>query len=318
MKSKKQITPLTWILIPFALWGLFTIFIQANNEPAQKAQFQDEFNQHYQVYALNLPESLDLAGEPTPINIPQVAEKLDRELLVNTYWQSNMLLLLKRSHKYFPIIEPILAKNNVPNDFKYLAVIESGLQQITSPSGAKGFWQIMKTTGKEYGLEINAEVDERYHIALSTQAACDYLNQAYERFGSWTLAAASYNMGMGGLSKQLNKQEVGSYYDLLLNVETGRYVYRILAVKEIMEHAQTYGFEFREDQLWVYPQTEVITVANSIPNLAQFAKSHEINYNILKEFNPWLRSNSLTISTGNSYDIKIPITALKPALQTPH
>lgn len=316
MTIQIRTSQITLLFLPIVTFVIVYLFTGSTNEPAVKKSYQEQFNDDYKVYALNLPESTSFAGENIPIKIPMVAEKLDRELLVNTYWQSNTLLLLKRSNKYFPIIVPILKKNGIPEDFKYLAVIESGLTQITSPAGAKGFWQIMKSTGKEYGLEIYSEVDERYHIEKSTQAACDYLNMAHNKFGNWTLAAASYNMGMGGLNNQLKKQQVNSYYDLLLNSETGRYVYRIIAAKEILSHPENFGFQYREDQLWHYPQTNKVEIDTSISNLAEFAKAQGINYNILKEFNPWLRSNTLKVSEGNSYEIEIPIEELKPKYQT--
>ena len=177
-----------------------------------------------------------------PLNKEDIRERIDRELLVNTYWQSNGLLLLKRSKKYFPIIEPILERYGIPDDFKYLAVIESGLTQAVSPARAVGFWQILKTTGRELGLEVNANVDERYHIEKATIAACKYLNASKIRFGSWTLAAAAYNAGNAGIEKYLTQQKVDNYYDLLLGQETGRYVFRIVAIKEIIENYEKYGF----------------------------------------------------------------------------
>ena len=196
----------------------------------------------YNIYAIETPEVLDFCGESMPIHTPDIRERIDRELLVNTYWQSNGLLMFKRAKRYFPIIEPILESYGVPNDFKYLALIESGLQNVTSSAGAKGFWQIMKPTGKEYGLEINSNVDERNNLELSTIVACKYLLKAKAEFGNWTLAAASYNAGIRGVSKQLERQAVSSYYDLLLGEETGRYMFRIVALKEIMTHPKKYGF----------------------------------------------------------------------------
>ena len=200
----------------------------------------------YNVYALPLPDNLNFAGEPVPVQNPDIKERMDRELLVNTYWQSNGLLLFKRANKYFPIIEPILKEEGVPEDLKYLAVIESGLTQAVSPARATGFWQILKETGKEYGLEVNDNVDERYHIEKSTRAACKYLKASKERFGSWTLAAAAYNAGNYGVSREMERQNVNGYYDLLLGEETGRYVFRILALKEILSNPGKYGFNFQE------------------------------------------------------------------------
>ncbi len=245
--------------------------------------------------------------ERVPLNIQHIKERVDRELLVNTYWQSNGLLMFKRANKYFPIIEPILKKNGVPDDFKYLAIVESGLQNVTSPAGAKGIWQIMKGTGKEYGLEINKNVDERYHLEKATQVACDYLKKAKQQFGSWTLAAAAYNAGMNGISSALEKQQVNNYYELLLGTETERYIPRIIAVKEILNHPKRYGFLFTKDDLYTLPKTRLISVDTAITNIATFSKQMGINYKIMKIHNPWLRENKLNNKSRKLYLIKIPI-----------
>jgi hypothetical protein len=258
------------------------------------------------VYALPIPEKMDFAGEPVPLDEPDIRERLDRELLVNTYWQSNGLLLIKRAHKYFPIIEPILKEEGVPDDFKYLALAESGLTQIVSPAGATGFWQFMEGTGKEYGLEINENIDERYHIELATHAACEYLKDAKEKFGTWTLAAASYNAGFFGISHQQERQEANDYYDLLLNEQTERYVFRILALKEIMENAHAYGFNFDEEDLYTLVPTNIVEVDTAVASFPDFAKKFGINYKILKIHNPWLRDDHLVNKTGKNYKIKIP------------
>ena len=258
------------------------------------------------VYALKIPEVLDFSGEQTPLNSPDIKERLDKELLVNTYWQSNMMLLLKRSNKWFPTLEKILKEEGVPEDFKFLAVIESGLENLRSPKGAKGFWQLMPATAKEYGLEVNNNVDERYHIEKSTRVACKYLLKAKERFGSWTLAAAAYNRGMYGIDRLLEKQKVDNYYDLLLNKETSRYVFRILAVKEIMSHPDRYGFIYEENDL--YQPIPVIKIGIDIPiiNIAEYAKKQGINYKLLKIHNPWLIQNHLNNNSRKHYEIEIP------------
>lgn len=305
---------ISFLIVPLALFGAIQLFSFSKDEVAETKEYQHSFNTDYKIYALNVPENLFFAEEKVPLQLLDVHEKLDRELLVNTYWQSNTLLYLKRANKYFPIIEPILKKNGIPEDFKYLAVIESGLTPIVSPAGAAGFWQIMKTTGKEMGLEINSEVDERYHVAKATEVACKYLNDAYAKFGSWTLAAASYNMGMGGLNRQLTKQQVQTYYDLKLNSETGRYVYRIMAAKEILSTPKKYGFQYRENQLWNGVQTEELKVTQTVSDLAIFAKDLGINYKILKEYNPWLRSNSLTLKSVSEYTFDIPKKEFLPLL----
>jgi len=276
------------------------------NEDENTVSEETYTSEYYKIKALKIPENLNFAGEPVPLNKPDIKERVDRELLVNTYWQSNGLLMFKRAHKFFPIIEPILAKNNVPDDFKYLALIESGLQNVTSPAGAKGFWQIMSATGKERGLEINSNVDERYHLEKATQAACDYLIGAHEKFGNWTAAAASYNAGLYGISSKMEKQQVSDYYDLLLADETERYLPRIVAVKEIISNPKKYGFIFEKEDLYTLLPTKIVKVDTAITNIASFAKKYNINYKILKEYNPWLRENKLKNRSGKMYEIKIP------------
>ena len=260
----------------------------------------------YQIRAFDLPKKLDFAGEAVPLHLSDVRERLDRELLVNVYWQSNGLLLIKRAHKFFPIIEPILHKNGVPNDFKYLALIESGLMNVVSPSGAAGFWQFMKNTAKEYNLEMEDTVDERYHLEKATEAACLYLKKAKAEMGNWTLAAAAYNAGKAGIRNQLNKQLVSSYYDLHLNNETSRYVFRILAIKEIMKNPKKYGFYYKKEQLYDLDPVQYITVDSTITNLAEFAKQYNTNYKTIRLLNPWIRDFSLQNKNGKTYVIKVP------------
>lgn len=264
------------------------------------------FASSYRIDALSIPDALDFCGESMPLNVPDISEKIDRELLVNTYWQSNALLLFKRSNKYFPIIEPILKSYGIPDDFKYLALIESGLMNVTSPAGAKGFWQIMKSTGKEYGLEINSNVDERYNLILSTQVACQYLSEAKSKFGSWTLAAAAYNAGMQGIDKELKRQSVNGYYDLLLGEETGRYIFRIVALKEILNHPKRYGFNFESSDLYSYAPTYTVEVDTAVADFVYFAKQFGINYKQLKIHNPWLREKFLNNKSRKKYSIEIP------------
>ena len=261
----------------------------------------------YEIQALQLPEDLNLAGELVPIDRQHIRERMDRELLVNTYWQSNGLLLLKRANKYFPILEPLLKKYGLPDDFKYLAVAESALIDETSSAGAAGMWHFMKSTGKEYGLEINQNVDERYHIEKSTKVAAAYLIKAKERFGSWTLAAAAYNAGNYGVSRRLEAQGVTSYYDAFLPNETERYVLRIIALKEVMSNPRKYGFKFEEKDLYRMAKTRTVKVDSTITNIALFAKQFGINYKELKLHNAWLRENKLNNKSHKMYEIKIPI-----------
>jgi hypothetical protein len=260
----------------------------------------------YNVYALEMPEGLNFAGEAVPIESPDIYERMDRELLVNTYWQSNGLLMFKRAQKYFPIIEPILKKNGIPEDFKYLAVIESGLTNAVSPAGARGFWQIMKATGRENGLEVNSNVDERYNLVLATEVACKYLKDAKDNLGSWTLAAAAYNAGNAGVSRRLKEQGVNDYYDLLLGEETGRYMFRIVALKEILSSPSKYGFNFNKSDLYKGVPTYKVEVDTAVTDFSKFAKRFGINYKILKIHNPWLREQHLNNKSRKSYTIEIP------------
>ncbi|WP_178988929.1 lytic transglycosylase domain-containing protein [Winogradskyella schleiferi] len=268
---------------------------------------EDPIVNNYNVYALEMPENLNFAGEAVPIENPDIYERMDRELLVNTYWQSNGLLMFKRAQKYFPIIEPILKKNGVPDDFKYLAVIESGLiQTAKSPAGASGVWQIMSATGRENGLEVNDNVDERYNLEKATEVACHYLKKAKESLGSWTKAAAAYNAGNYGVSRRLKEQDVTGYYDLLLGEETGRYVFRIVALKEILSNPSKYGFNFNKSHLYKSVPTHKVEVDTAVTDFAQFAKHFGINYKILKLHNPWLREPHLNNKTRKTYLIDIP------------
>ena len=290
------------------------ISIQAVQEPATATNGNDHYvnneedkvTKDYNVYALPMPDNLNFAGERVPIEDPDIYERMDRELLVNTYWQSNALLLMKRANKYFPVIEPILKEYGVPEDFKYVAVIESSLTQAVSPAKATGFWQLMEGTGKDYKLEINSNVDERYHIEKSTRAAAEYLLRSKKQFGSWTMAAAAYNAGNLGVSRQVDRQGVSGYYDLLLNEETGRYVFRILALKEIMSNPRKYGFNFNDEHLYKPIPTYTVKVDSPVKDFAEFSKLHGINYKILKLHNPWLREAHLSNTSKKVYEIVIP------------
>ena len=288
--------------------AVLVIFLCVNavQNPATDENLTVKIHNDYNVYALPMPDSPSFSGEPVPIENPDIRERLDRELLVNTYWQSNALLLFKRANKYFPIIEPILAEEGIPDDFKYLAVIESGLTNAVSPAGARGFWQIMKATGKEHGLEINQNVDERYHIEKSTRVACQYLKKSKARFGSWTAAAAAYNAGNAGISRRLEKQGVSNYYDLLLNEETGRYLFRIVALKEIMASPKQYGFNFRAQDLYSHIPTYKVAIDTAVTDFVAFSKTYGITYKVLKIHNPWLREPHLNNKSRKQYTIEIP------------
>jgi len=295
------------ILFGILLFGMGVLFINAVQEAPTDAIVERKMINDYNIYALPMPDKMDFCGESVPLNNPDIRERMDRELLVNVYWQSNGLLLFKRAHKYFPIIEPLLKKYGLPDDFKYLVVAESGLMNNRSPAGAAGFWHFMKATGKEFGLEINSYVDERYNLEKATKVAAEYLIKSKKRFGSWTLAAAAYNAGNGGIGKQQTRQQSNdSYYDLLLNSETSRYVFRILAFKEILSNPQKYGFNFRESDLYETIPTYKVKVDTAVTDFASFAIKQGINYKILKIHNPWLRDNFLKNASGKEYFIEIP------------
>lgn len=295
------------------------LFINSVNQNADKQEFNKNFEvnntpETIKVPDFGVPENLFFAGEPVPVNDPDIYERMDREMLVNAYWESSTWLILKRANKYFPIIEPILKNNGVPDDFKYLAVIESGLTNAVSPAKATGFWQILPETGKQYGLEVNAVVDERYHLEKSTEAACKYLKDAKAKFGSWTLAAASYNAGMAGIGKQLERQKEANYYNVLLNEETGRYIFRILALKEIMQNPAKYGYNIEQSKLYKPIPVSTVMVDTAVSDFADFSKKLGINYKILKLHNPWLREAYLTNPTGKKYYLKIPEKGSYPSV----
>ncbi|RKS90381.1 soluble lytic murein transglycosylase-like protein [Flavobacterium limicola] len=276
------------------------IFIFATTNDAKGKDVKAEISYSF-------PVKLDFAGEETPLKIADVKERFDRELLVNVNLHASTILAIKRANRAFPIIEPILKKNGIPDDFKYLAVIESGLVNVVSPAGARGIWQFMPETAKERGMEVTENVDQRYDLEKSTEAACSYFLSAKTKFGSWTLAAASYNGGMTGVNKQIGIQKVSNYYDLLLTEETSRYVFRILALKEIMENPVKYGFTIASEDLYSALPTRKVEIDSSITDLADFAKNEGINYKILKIHNPWLRETKLLNETGKKYQIEIPL-----------
>jgi hypothetical protein len=261
---------------------------------------------HLPAISFEVPKQMTFAGEPVPLDIPDVHERLDKELQINSYWHSNTMFLMKRANRWLPQMEKILVEYEIPDDFKYLPLIESNLMNVTSYKDAVGYWQILKSSGRELDLEITREVDERYDPLKATEAACKYLKRAYRKFGSWTMVAASYNRGMGGVDRALEAQGVDSYYDLYLNDETSRYVFRILAIKEISEHPQRYGFKIDPAHLYQQEPLRYVEVDETVKSLVQFAKEHGTNYKLLKHHNPWLRDDQLTVKKGKKYLIAIP------------
>ncbi len=265
-----------------------------------------EIQENYHVYAPPLPGSLDFAGERVPLEYYDVRESLDREILKLMYWHSEIILYIKRANRYFPIIEPILKKYGIPEDFKYMVIAESGMAPVISPAGAGGYWQFMPKIGKKYGLEINDQVDERYNIYKSTIAACKYIKDAHDHYGNWTLAAASFNVGQTNLDRAIGKQKQKSFYDLALNVQTARYIYRILGLKVIMSNPRKYGFIIRQKELYKPLNIKFVEVKTSVDSWPQFALDHGTNYKILLLLNPWIRSSQLTNTSGKTYYVALP------------
>ncbi|PTN07896.1 lytic transglycosylase domain-containing protein [Mangrovibacterium marinum] len=294
------------LLVLVAFVGCY-YFLQAYTVPKQEENPNVKRVEVPMHGSVDVPSKLTFMGEPVPLEYFDVRESLDRELLVNANFHSQTLRFLKLAPRYMEIIKPILKADTVPEDFAYLALAESGFnEKALSPAGAVGFWQFMKGTATDYGLEINPQVDERYHLEKSTKAACEYLKDSYRRYGSWTLVAASYNAGRNHIDRQLERQKVSSYYDLLLGEETSRYVFRILALKLIMENPRKYGFDIRENEVYPRWRFNTVTLNGPVASFADFAKEHGTNYKILKMLNPWLRDDNLINSKRKTYTIKVP------------
>lgn len=298
-------------LISFLLGVLVTVLVATqfsfrNNESVNTGKKKGNEDRH-QWFAPGIPDKLNFAGEPVPLERWDVEEKFDRELLLNYYSPGNIVYLIKLANKNFPIISERLKANGVPDDFKYLCIAESNMQGwAVSRAGAVGYWQFMNGTAPGYGLETSAQVDQRRDLERSTDAACKYLKQAYAKFGNWTAAAASYNCGMGGYNGQATFQRTKNYYDLYLPEETNKYIFRILAFKYLLEHAEELGFTVADEEKYEPVPERVITVSSSIPDLAAFAISNGTTYKILKLMNPWIKGKSLSVSKGKSYEIKLP------------
>lgn len=265
----------------------------------------------YHNVLVRVPTTFEFCGEQVPLYDEEVRESFDKELYINVFRHSSTSLIIKRSEKFFPIIEKILREEGVPEDMKYIAVIESGLENVRSRSGADGYWQFMEETAKEFDLEISNEVDERYHIEKSTRAACKYLKRSYKKFENWTLVAASYNRGMGGMNAALRNQNAISYYDVALNPETARYIYRALAFKEIMQHPEKYGFVIPKELRYPPVEYRKITLDSTINDISALATRYGMSYKTLKYHNPWLLMNTLTFSKkdlkeGKTYTLFVP------------
>lgn len=292
--------------ISIMVFAALFFFVNSENAVAASDENDDGFPQKYRIISPEVPKEIYFAGERIPLENFEVYERIDRELLVNTYWHSATILAIKRANRWFPVIEPILRRYNVPDDFKYLAVAESNLDNVVSPAGATGYWQFMKAAAEKYGLEVTSEVDERYHIEKSTEAACKYLLESFQKYGSWTMAAASYNMGVAGVDNQIGRQKTNNYYNLVLNIETSRYVARIVSLKLIMQSPHKYGFDLKETDLYNPLQTYEVELSYSVSDFADWSNAQGINYKILKMYNPWLRDVKLTNRSGKTYKILMP------------
>lgn len=301
-------------LLGFFAFGIMALFINATTDgfnayfPFIKTKEKQE-NLALPVqmtYAVKIPAAVDFAGEPVLLDDPEVRERLDRELTVNAYWQSSTILMFKRANRWLPVIEQLLKEDTIPDDFKYLCMAESGFDNVVSPSGASGFWQIMKVTGIQYGLLVNNEIDERYNIEKATKAACRYLKDSKQKTGSWTAAAAAYNMGVSGVIRQQSLQGETAYYHLLLNSETSRYVQRIVALKIIHQHQKDYGLYLNKEDLYPELQSTTQQVSGTV-NWVDFAKQNNISYKMLRIYNPWIRDFSMLNKEKRTFDVKIPV-----------
>ncbi len=282
------------------------LFVNAGMRADNSDEFYEQaFEEHHKIYSPVIPSDLDFCGEKVPLDVYHVRERMDRELLVNCYWQSNTIMLLKRSNRYFPTIEKILKEEGVPDDFKYLALAESGFIYNVSGSGAAGFWQFLAPTAKKFDLQVNDDIDERYNLEKATRAACQYLKSNYQKFGSWTLAAAAYNAGEGRINTHVSKQSTDFYYDMHLADETSRYVFRILALKTICKNPNKYGFMLRKKDLYPEIPFTTVTTDSTISDLFAFAQSNGVSYQMFKAHNPWLRSSKLPNKERLTYTFKI-------------
>ncbi len=296
----------TIVLLLTAIIIKLFIFSSPSDSNENDENYYKEMKKNYIIYSPKIPENIDFCGEKVPLKRFDVKQSLDYELLKVMYWHSETILYIKRMDAVFAVVDPILKKYKIPEDFRYLLVTESGMTNVVSGSHAEGYWQFMKPTALDYGLEINDQVDERYDLQKSTEAACKYLQDSYKLFGNWTLAAASYNVGRDHIKKQLLRQKVNSFYDLLLNIQTSRYLYRILAFKIILSNPREYGFFIRNKDKYKTPPVKILQVNSEIPSLIDFSLHYKTNFKILRKLNPWLRSDKLTNLAGKTYYIKIP------------
>lgn len=304
------------ILAATMLAGIIIILLSVSQGSGRLSKNDGRLILHDSVFSnkpYKLPDEVTFAGERMPLENFDTKESLEREILTSAYRHSSTILIIKRANRYLPVIEKILRKNDIPDDFKYLVAAESEYTNVISPAGATGFWQIMQATGIEQGMEINQVVDERYHIEKSTQFACDYFRKSYEKYGNWTLAAASYNSGRSALDEQIEIQKQNNYYDLLLSEETARYIFRVVAYKLIISDPDAYGFMIRKDDLYPELKYHEVNVDTAVTSFSSFAEQFGTNYKMLKFLNPWLRKPYLTPRAGKVYVIKVPAKGMRNA-----
>ncbi|HNZ68020.1 MAG: lytic transglycosylase domain-containing protein [Bacteroidota bacterium] len=302
---KRRIYGAAWVALVSVVVLFSTCGLNIKGNEESPVSVNDQASWYFT--APPVPDSVFFMGQRIPLERFDVYENLERELLVNANFHSQTIRLIKLAPRYFALIDPILEAEGVPVDFRYLCVAESTLNpRALSPAGAAGLWQFLKGAAMEYGLEVNAEVDERYHIEKSTRAACRYLKDSYAKYRDWAVVAASYNAGTAAVDRQIRRQKETSYFDLLFSEETERYVYRILSLKIILEDPQKYGFLIKEAEKYPVLKTRLVEIATPLADLADFAKSYGITYKTLKYYNPWLRETFLTNKTGKRYLIEIP------------
>ena len=312
MINSKRKTVLTAFVLTGSIFIILSIaesFRGFSSRPA--ARGRQGIDTTYNIKSFKLPDEVTFAGEKMPLDNFDTIESLEREILTSAYRHSSTILIIMRANRYLPIIEKILKKNNVPDDFKYLVAAESEYSNMVSPAGATGFWQIMPETGREDGMEINTVVDERYDVEKSTQFACDYFLKSYEKFGNWTLAAASYDGGRSGIDEQIDIQHQHNYYDLLLSEETARYIFRVVAYKLVITDPENYGFRIRKEDLYPVLNYYEVKVDTAVMDFSTFAEKFSTNYKMLKFLNPWLRKPFLTPKPNKEYLIKIPSEGMR-------
>jgi hypothetical protein len=296
-----------YLVLVSALFILGAAFIFGTlNQQNPGKDYREAARRSYRIYIPECPLKADFSGEIMPLEIFYVKEGLDREIMINTFMHASTILMFKRANRWFPVIEPILRKYKVPDDFKFLSIAESNFYNSVSPSKAEGFWQFLKPTAIKYGLEVNEEVDERYNVEKATEAACRYILEAWEKYGNWTIVAASFNRGQDGMSDIIKEQGTNNFYDLYLNEETSRYIFRIVALKEIYNHPVKYGFYLRSFDFYPVIPTFSVEIDTQIRDLPAFAMKNKVSYKVLREFNPWLKRYSLTNRLRKPYKIIFP------------